>query len=97
MEKIPRAVYTKEFREEAVKLVVEEGLSIPEVGRRLSIAFSTLAYWVKKNKQGELKEVGKYHKVLTEVELELARVKRELAIAKMENDILKKALAIFSK
>ena len=47
MEKIPNAVYTKEFREEAVKLVIESGLSIPEVGRRLSVAPSTLSYWVR--------------------------------------------------
>ena len=59
MEKIPRAVYTKEFREEAVKLVVEGNLSIPEVGRRLSVSSSTLSYWVKINKKGKLKEVGK--------------------------------------
>jgi transposase-like protein len=38
MERIPRAIYTKELREEAVKLVTEGGLRIPEVGRRLSVA-----------------------------------------------------------
>jgi len=38
MERIPKAIYTKEVREEGVKLVTEGGLSIPEVGRRLSIA-----------------------------------------------------------
>ena len=41
MERIPRAIYTKEVREEAVKLLTEGGLSIPEVGRRLSLAPST--------------------------------------------------------
>lgn len=35
MERIPNAVYTKEFREEAVMLVTEGGLTIPEVARRL--------------------------------------------------------------
>jgi len=47
MERIPRAIYTKELREEAVKLVTEGGLKIPEVGRRLSVAPSTIRYWVK--------------------------------------------------
>jgi transposase-like protein len=37
MERIPRAMYTRELREEAVKLVTESGLTINEVGRRLSI------------------------------------------------------------
>jgi len=97
MEKIPRAVYTKELREEAVKLVVEGGLKIPEVGRRLEIAPSTLRYWVEAKREGKLGEVGKRQKPLTEVEMELARVKRELAIVKAEHDILKKAAAYFAK
>ena len=37
-ERIPNGRYTKEFREEAVKLITEGGLKIPEVGRRLSLA-----------------------------------------------------------
>lgn len=35
-QRIPNGKYTKEFREEAVKLITEGGFSIPEVGRRLS-------------------------------------------------------------
>ena len=97
MERIPRAIYTKELREEAVKLVTEEGLSIPEVGRRLSVSASTLRYWVKMAKEGKLKEVGKQQKPLSDIEMELARVKRELAEARMERDILKKATAYFAK
>jgi transposase-like protein len=87
MERIPKAIYTKEFREEAVKLVTEGGLSIPEVGRRLSVGASTLRYWVKANREGKLKDVGKQQRPLTEIEMELARVKRELAEARMERDI----------
>ena len=97
MERIPRAIYTKELREEAVKLVTEGGLKIPEVGRRLSIAASTIRYWVKASREGKLKEVGKHQRPLTEIEMELARVKRELAEARMERDILKKAAAYFAK
>jgi transposase-like protein len=89
MERIPNAVYTKELREEAVKLVTEGGLSIPEVGRRLSIAPSTLRYWVKAGKEGTLKDVGKKLRPLTEIEMELAQVKRELAQVRMERDFLK--------
>jgi transposase len=50
MERIPKGIYTKEFKEEAVKMVTEGGLGIPEVGRRLSIAKSTIAYWVRAEK-----------------------------------------------
>jgi len=56
MERIPRAIYTKELREEAVKLVEEGGLSIPEVGRRLSVSPSTIRYWVKANKEASLRK-----------------------------------------
>lgn len=97
MERIPNAIYTRELREEAVKLVTEGGLTIPEVGRKLSIAPSTLRYWLKADEKGKLREVGKDRTALTEIERELARVKRELAIVKMECDILKKAAAYFAK
>jgi transposase len=96
-ERIPNGRYTKEFREEAVKLITEGGLRIPEVGRRLSLAPSTIAYWVKAYKAGKLREVGKAQRPLTEIEMELARTKRELAEVKMERDILKKATAYFAK
>ena len=97
MERIPRGIYTKELREEAVKLVSEGGVSIPEAGRRLSISASTIRYWVKASKEGKLQEVGRQQRPLTELEMELARVKRELAQVKIERDILKKATAYFAK
>jgi transposase len=97
MERIPYGKYTKEFREEAVRLVVEGGLSIPEAGRRLSLASSTLSNWVRAHKAGKLSEVGGKYKPLGEKEMELARLKRELAEVRMERDILKKAAAYFAK
>jgi transposase len=97
VERLPRGRYTKEFREEAVKLVTEEKLSLSEAGRRLNIAPSTIMNWVKAYKAGKLGEVGKSYRPLTEIELELHRTKRELAEVKMERDILKKAAAYFAK
>jgi transposase len=97
MERIPNGKYRREFREEAVRLVMEGGLSVPEAGRRLSLPPSTLNTWVCHYKKGKLGEVGKTQKPLTELELELARVKRELAEVKMERDVLKKAAAYFAK
>jgi len=76
---------------------MEEGLSWGEAARRLSLPTSTLANWVKAAKAGKLGEVGKNYRPLTEVETELARTKKELAIVKMECDILKKAAAYFAK
>ena len=97
MKGIPQGRYTKEFREEAVKLVTEEKLSLPEAARRLSLPTSTLGNWVKAFKSGKLVDIGKTYRPLTEVEMELARVKKENVELKMERDILKKAAAYFAK
>ena len=90
MKGIPKGRYTREFREEAVKLVVEDKVSCREAALRLSLAPSTLSYWVKAYKAGKLGEIGKAQKPLTEVEMELAWAKKELVEVKMERDILKK-------
>ena len=97
MQRIPRGRYTKEFREEAVKLITEDKLSLPEAGRRLNLSPSTIGNWIKADKAGRLGEVGKSYRPLTDVELELYRTKRELAEVKMERDILKKAAAYFAR
>lgn len=97
MEKIPNGRYTKEFREEAARLVIENGLSTGEAATRLSLPKSTLEAWVRAAKAGKLGDVGKNRRPLTELEVELAKVKRELIIVKMERDILKKAAAYFAK
>ena len=97
MQRVPNGKYNKEFREEAVKMVTEEKLSLPEAARRLSLPPSTLANWLKAKKDGKLGEIGKTYRPLTEIEMELAKTKRELAEVKMERDILKKAAAYFAK
>jgi transposase len=97
MERIPRGRYTKEFRVEAVKLIVEEKLSLPEAGRRLNIAPQTIGNWVKAFREGRLGEVGKTYRPLTEIEMELSRVKKENAELRMEREILKKAAAYFAR
>jgi putative transposase len=88
MEKVPQGKYTKEFKEEAAKMVTEQGLSIPEIGRRLSIPKSTIANWVRSAKRGTLVK-GK--KLVTGEEMEIARLKRENTELRMERDILIKS------
>ena len=97
MKGVPQGRYTKEFREEAVKMVTEEKLSLPEAGRRLSLPPSTIGNWIKAYRAGRLGEVGKTRRPLTEIEMELAWTKKELVEVKMERDILKKAAAYFAK
>jgi transposase len=97
LQRAPYGRYTREFREEAVKVVMEEGLSMDEAAGRLSLPASTLANWVKAAKAGKLGNVGKTYRPLTEIEMELARTKKQLAEAKMECEILKKAAAYFAR
>jgi transposase len=52
---------------------------------------------VKAYKTGKLGDVGKTYRPLTEVEMDLARTKKELVEVKMERDILKKAAAYFAR
>jgi len=95
MEGIPKGVYTKEFKEEAVKLVTEAGLSVSEVAQRLSVGKSTIEYWVRKAREGRLSDQGR--KVVTTEEMEMSCLRREVAELKMEREILKKAAAYFAK
>lgn len=79
MKRIPQGRYSKEFREEAVKLFVAQDLSVPEVSRRLDIPKSTISNWVRASKAGMLGSIGKNRRELSDTEVELARLKRELA------------------
>jgi len=64
---------------------------------RLSVPDNTITNWVRAYRQGKLAEVGKNQRQLSETEVELARLRRELAQVKMERDILKKAAAYFAR
>ena len=97
MEQVPRQQYTKEFREQAVRLVLEQQVTIPEAARRLSMSGKTLKNWVGRARHGQFATVGASRRPVTELEAELSRLKRDLAEARMERDILKKATAYFAK
>ena len=100
MEKLPRQVYTSEFRHQAVELITRDGLSIAEVSRRLSISPKTLANWVKRAEDRNLPAVnagtGTPRHMVTNAEAELSRLRRENAELRMERDILKKSAAYFA-
>lgn len=97
MEKLPRQVYTSEFRRQAVELVSREGLGIAEASRRLSISPKTLTNWVKRVQGGDSPGGAAPRREVTEAEAELSRLRRENAELRMERDILKKASAYFAK
>lgn len=97
MERIPRGIYTPEFRGEAVKLMESERLSVGEAAKRLSVPKSSLNNWVRQSRTGKLAEIGNCQRPPTEMEVELSRVRKELAEVELERDLLKKCAAYFAK
>ena len=95
MERIPRQFFTNEFKEEAVKLAVEGGLSLAEVGRRLSISPQTLKNWIVKHQTGTLNVPGS--RSVSELEAEISKLRKELAEARLEKEIIKKAMAYLAR
>ena len=91
-----RNQYTKEYKIEAVRLIVDEGRPISEVARELGIAQSLLHRWKKKYEEGEIEPFPGQGRLSPEDE-ELRRLRRENKRLRMERDILKKAVAIFSE
>jgi len=94
MTKTTRARYTLEFKQEAVRLV-EGGQSIA-AARTLGVVDQTLFNWVKAHRQGKLKGADSKPSVSAE-QMEISRLRAELARVKMERDILGKATAYFAK
>jgi transposase len=97
MEKLPKGVYTQEFRLQAVKLVLEQGLTMRLAAQQLMLLAKTLGGWVKAARAGQLQVIGTQQRKLGAEELKLAQLQRELARVKMERDFLKKCAAYFAK
>jgi transposase len=85
--KTTRARYTLEFKQEAVRLV-DGGQSIAAAARTLGLVDQTLFNWVKAHRAGKL--TGADSKGVSAEQMEIARLKAELARVKMERDILGK-------
>ncbi len=91
-----RRRYDRAFKYEAVKLVTEGGRTVAEAARNLGIHANLLHKWKKQYlEDSELAFPGKGR--LKPPEEAMRKLQRELADVREERDILKKALAIFSK
>lgn len=91
-----RRKHSHEFKLEAVKQVVEQGRSISEVADGLGVNRSLLARWRDQfEAEGAQAFLGGGEPAAADEELR--RLRRELATAQQERDILKKALAYFAK
>lgn len=90
-----RKKYTQEFKEEAVKLITEQGYQIAEASRNLGINENMLGRW-KREIGGGAEEVSGVSGGPAR-QAELNRLRKENERLKMECEILKKATAFFAK
>jgi transposase len=93
--KIPRKAYTLEFKQEAVRLV-EFGQRVADAARSLGVIEQTLSKWVKAHRARRLRGSARGAE-LTAEQIEIRRLRAELARVTMERDILEKATAFFAK
>jgi len=87
--------YSAELKAEAVKMVVEQGLTQQEAAKRLSIPKGSIGNWVLAARASGSGKPGE--RSMAELTAENARLRKELAEARMEREILKKATVYFAK
>lgn len=91
-----RQHYTQEFKNDAVKLVLEQGYSANEVAKRLGVNQTNVSRWIREyHKQNEPSVGGGANR--SELEAEVKRLRKENQRLQMEREILKKAAAFFAK
>jgi len=88
-----RTKYAPEFKDEAVKQVIDKGYSVVDVAKRLGIPDNVLYAWVSKFKKADEPSTND----LKVLQAEMAKLKAELRRTTEERDILKKAAAYFAK
>jgi len=84
--------YSKEFKEEAVALILEQDYTVPQAAESLGINPNLLYKW-----KDKLEEQQQGLSLSTDEREELKKLRKENKILKMEKDILKKASAFFAK
>ena len=91
-----RKNYSLEFKLKTLELLEERGYSMTSLGRELGVNPENIKRWSKDFKSGKLTSESKI-KEKSKEELEIIRLNKELAHLKLEHEILKKAVSIFSR
>ncbi len=97
---VPRRQYTKEFKVEAVRLA--ESVGQHEAARRLGVPAATLGNWCRDQRDGNAQASrgpapSSSRRPVSDLEAENSRLRKELASAKLDIEILRKATAYFAK
>ncbi len=91
-----RRKFSREFKVEAVRLVRERGVTVAQAGRDLDVHENVLRKWVKEIGSDPAQAFPGHGKQKPE-QLEIDRLRREVAKLKAERDILKKYAAFFTR
>ena len=97
-EAVPNRRYTDEFKLEALRLA--ESVGINQAAKRLGMPSSSLGNWARLKRNGKLAALPRAMPIAgsaAELEAENNRLRRELANAKLDLEIVKKAAAYFAK
>ena len=91
-----RKKYSKEFKLDAVSLILDQGYTRREAAKSLDINEQMLGRWVKEHRESEDGQAFRDNGKLTPEQEEIKRLKAENKRLQMERDILKKATAFFA-
>jgi transposase len=92
-----RKQYTKEFKLDAISLVLDQGFTIAEAARSLGIRANMLGRWIKESQVDNNGQAFRGNGKLTPDQEEIRRLKRENKQLKLERQILKEAAVFFAK
>jgi transposase len=91
-----RKIYTKEFKESAVELCLNSGRSLKSIADELGIHPTSLGQWVRAREEEKAGGLKAFPGKGIPRDEELARLRKEVADLRETNEILKKAMAIFT-
>ena len=91
-----RRRFSREFKVEAVRLVRERGVSVAQAGRDLDVHENVLRKWVREQ-SADPQQAFPGHGQMKPEQIEIEKLRREVAKLKAERDILKKAAAYFAR
>jgi transposase len=91
-----RRAFNREFKVEAVKLVLERGMSAAQAAKDLGIHANVVSRWVREARADKTQAFPGRGQMKAD-DAEMARLKRELAKARAERDILKKTIGYLAK
>ena len=92
-----RRIFTKEFKESAIELYHSSGRTAKEIAEELGFERSNLRRWIREKEEGEAKVLKVFPGQGNPRDEEVARLKKENADLRETNEILKKAMAIFTE